>query len=305
MKTIFGPVPSRRLGLSLGIDLVPHKTCTLDCLYCECGPTTLHTFERKEYVDSELILDELRRVIRSNISFDWVTFSGSGEPLLNSKFGYIARSVRKIVGDRTALLTNSTLLPIPEVRKEAGEVTWILPSLDTARNETFIKLNRPVVNIDVKEIIESLRAFKKEYPKVTMSLEILFVKGFNDTEEELLELKRAIHYIEPDEVHLNTVVRPPSYRVSPVSYEFLVSVRDFFALENVKIIGVFEGSGGIDSFMEETLCEALKRRPLTLEDMERIVGDKKKVEEILKRLILVGRIEELYHDGKVFYKLVS
>jgi wyosine [tRNA(Phe)-imidazoG37] synthetase (radical SAM superfamily) len=258
--------------------------------------------ERREFFDPEYIVDEVRRLLDEKITFDWLTFSGSGEPLLNSKFGYIASRLKDLVGDRIALLTNSTLLFFDEIRKEAGYCNLVLPSLDTAIEETFLFLNRPTEGITVKDVIRGLHLFKKEYPEVKMFLEVLFVRDVNDKEEELVELRRAIEYIEPDEIHLNTVTRPPSYKVDPVDYSFMLEAKNFLGFKNITIIGKFRGTS-TDRLYEETLVESLRRRPLTLEGLAEVIGDRSIADELIKNLILKGAVEIISYGGKLFYRL--
>lgn len=158
-KYLFGPVPSRRLGLSLGVDLVPHKVCSFDCVYCECGRTTCHTVERKEYVLVSEVLRELEEFMQDPLPFHYITFSGFGEPLLNKGFKRVAEWIKEHVDRPLALLTNSSLLIYPEVRKEASLCDLILPSLDAVSQDVFERINRPVKGLKARDIVEALRLF--------------------------------------------------------------------------------------------------------------------------------------------------
>lgn len=302
MKYTFGPVPSRRLGLSLGVDLVGKKICSLNCLYCECGPTSNLTLSRREYVPANEVLNEFREVLRRSIEFDWVTFSGYGEPLLNSEFYTIAKVIKDMVGERLALLTNGTLFMFKDIRDEASVCDYVLPSLDAGSEETFQKLNRPYNGLTLGDLVKGIRSFKKEYPHIRMALEIVFVKGINDSEEELTEIKKKIEYISPDEVHLNTVVRPPAYKVEPVDFDFLLFAKDFIGHENTLILGL-PRLCSTRSIGEDILLSALKRRPLTYSDLISLLGNKERVESVVEKLEAEGILERVFFAGKAFYRL--
>ncbi|RPI46755.1 MAG: radical SAM protein, partial [Bacteroidetes bacterium] len=178
-KYIFGPVPSRRLGMSLGVDLVPHKVCSLDCVYCECGPTTKRTLDRKEYVLYGKVTEELDHFFIENPDPDFITFSGSGEPTLNTRIGDVLHFIKqKKPAIPVAVLTNGTLLGRKDVRDELMEADVVLPSLDAATPEVFRRINRPAHGLDLDEILEGLVSFRKEF-RGEMWLEIFIIPGFN------------------------------------------------------------------------------------------------------------------------------
>ena len=180
-KHIFGPVPSRRLGMSLGIDLVPHKVCSLNCIYCECGRTTDLTLERKEYIPFDEVITELKDYMNNNSVPDYITFSGSGEPTLNSRIGDIIEYIKGNYSDiKVAVLTNGTLFPDKKVRDELLKADLVLPSFDAASELAFKKINRPNSSINLDEYLNSLVEFKKEF-KGTIWLEILIIPGYNDS----------------------------------------------------------------------------------------------------------------------------
>ncbi len=206
-KHLYGPVNSRRLGLSLGVDLFPYNICSLDCIYCECGATKELTLERKEYVDTEEILKELSNYLKEKPELDYITFSGSGEPTLHSNLGKILKFIKNNFPQyKTALLTNSTLLK-REVREEIKDFDLIVPSLDGVSVEAFAKIDRPHLDIDIKEVIENIISLRKEQ-KGKMWLEIFLVPGINDNKGELQLFKNTIKKINPEKVQLNTLDRP-------------------------------------------------------------------------------------------------
>lgn len=216
----------------MGVDIIPSKTCTLDCIYCQVGRTMCKAIERKEYVAPDEILDELKEVLKSGIRIDYITLSGNGEPTLNSKLGEIIKGIKGISSLPVAVITNGTLLTDRNVREELLSADLVMPSLDAATQKTFQKIDRPHPSLKIENIIEGMVEFRKIYPirspaKDTMAgspniksgltsngasgqiwLEIMLVEGINDNQDELNALKTAVEKIEPDKVQLNTPVRP-------------------------------------------------------------------------------------------------
>lgn len=210
---IYGPINSRRLGLSLGINLTPCKTCSFDCVYCQAGRTTEQTCERKEYVEADRVLSALRSWLDEHKEaarkLSYVTVAGTGEPCLNIKFGEVIAGIKGLVHLPVAVITNSSLLIQPAVRKELLAADLVVPSLDAARQETFEKIDRPVPGIRAAEIIDALAEFRKEYTG-KIWLEVMLVRGFNDSKEDIVELKKAVERIKPDRIQINSPVRRAS-----------------------------------------------------------------------------------------------
>ena len=206
-KYLFGPVSSRRLGASLGIDLLPYKTCTLDCVYCECGGTTDLTLCRKEYVPANDVLAELDEVLQQGPALDYVTFAGSGEPLLHSKIGEIINWIKDhFPRYAVAVLTNGTLLQHNEVRAQLSRADLVVPSLDAVTETMFQKINRPHGNLNCREVISGLVQFRREY-RGEICLEIFIIPGMNDAPAELEQIRNVISSINPDRLQLNTLDR--------------------------------------------------------------------------------------------------
>jgi len=207
-KYLFGPVPSRRLGMSLGIDLVPKKVCSLDCVYCEVGKTTKLTIDRKEYVLYDRIINELEHYFDNNPDPDYITFSGSGEPTLNINIGEIISFVKHKRPDiPIAVLTNGTMLYDIDVRKAICKADVILPSLDAVTDVVFNKINRPHQDLKINKCIQGLLELRKEF-NGKIWLEIFILPDYNDSDNELYELKKWIIKINPDLIQLNTLDRP-------------------------------------------------------------------------------------------------
>ncbi|MDD2563217.1 MAG: radical SAM protein [Salinivirgaceae bacterium] len=236
-KYLFGPVPSRRLGMSLGVDLVPKKVCTLDCVYCEVGKTTKLTLDRKEYIKFDKVKEELIHYFNNNPDPDYITFSGSGEPTLNSRIGEMLQFIKQIKPNiPVAVLTNGTLFYDKKVREALLNADVVLPSLDAATNEVFMKINRPATNLTTDQYIQGLIDFRSEF-KGKIWLEIFILPDYNDTDHELSELKKVILKIKPDSIQLNTLDRPGTIsNLRGATREELQRISNLWKLDNVEII---------------------------------------------------------------------
>ncbi len=202
---LFGPVHSRRLGRSLGIDLVPVKTCSFDCVYCECGHTTLETIKRQEFFQLREVLSELKDYLSQFPELDFITFSGSGEPTLSTSIGQVIRFLKKSFPSyRVAVLTNGSLLWRPDVRDDLLPADVVLPTLSSVFESTFRKIQRPASGIPVAQVLEGLERFRKEYIG-EIWLEVFIIPGINTSQRELDGLRAAIERIRPDRVQLNTL----------------------------------------------------------------------------------------------------
>jgi wyosine [tRNA(Phe)-imidazoG37] synthetase (radical SAM superfamily) len=306
-KYLFGPVPSRRLGMSLGVDLVPRKVCSLDCVYCEVGKTTKLTTDRKEYILYDKVVAELEHFFTHNSDPDYITFSGSGEPTLNLRFADILRYIKqKKPGVPVAVLTNGTLLYDKKVREALKGADVVLPSLDAATEEGFQKINRPEPHLTVEKYIQGLIDFRHEF-NGKIWLEIFILPGYNDNEEELQALKQAILKINPDAVQLNTLDRPGTVAdLRAATAKELQQVIDFWKLNKLEIIAPAPQRKNIPSYhedIEQLIMGTILRRPCTLDDLIRISG--MNVNEINKYLDVLeaeNKIEAVRQERGVFYQ---
>jgi len=307
-RYLFGPVPSRRLGISLGVDLVPMKTCTLDCIYCECGRTTDLALDRKEYVPLDAVKTEYRHYLAHNRKPDYVTFSGSGEPTLNRHIGDIIRFVQsqdpKVP---VAVLTNGTLFAERQVRSELKEASVVIPSLDAATDKVFRKINRPHRQLDIDTMVNGLVRFRKEYAG-QLWLEVFILPGVNDTTVELTALKRAIEKIAPDRIQLNTLDRPGTISsLRGATRDELQRVIDFWKLDNLEIIAASPERKNIKSYRSDTetaIIETISRRPCTLDDLTKILG--MHISEINKYLDVLDaeeKIQTVEQERGIFYQI--
>jgi len=230
MKYIYGPVNSRRLGFSLGITLIPHKTCSFDCVYCQLGKTKDRTYERREYLKVEEIINELRSWFENNAgevkNLNYITLSGSGEPTLNIKIAELIAEIKKITSLPIAIITNASLLNVSLVRQGLLAADLILPSLDAVGPKVFEKIDQPHPDIKIDQIIEGLINLKKEFPG-KIWLEVMLVRGINDDLRQIKKLKEVIDKINPHKIQLNSPVRTTAEpNVFPVDRKKLEKIKE-------------------------------------------------------------------------------
>ena len=307
-RHLYGPVPSRRLGRSLGIDLVPHKICTYDCIYCQIGKTTERTLLRREYVPVGEILEEVGAFLQEEHSpVDYLSLGGSGEPTLHSKIRSIIEGIHALSVLPVAVITNGSLFYEQEVREDLLRADVVLPSLDAVSSEVFEEVNRPGPGFSIERVVEGLIQFRKIY-QGQIWLEILFCRGVNDTEQELLRMKEAIRQIRPDLIHLNTVVRPPSETwVAPLTVDEMEKIRAFFG-ERASIISEFDRHilPAPETEVKERILNILMRRPLSLSDLSQNMGlSKNELERCLKPLVEEGKVRIRSHQDSVYYEAVQ
>jgi wyosine [tRNA(Phe)-imidazoG37] synthetase (radical SAM superfamily) len=332
---VYGPVPSRRLGLSLGINIIPAKTCTLDCIYCQCGKTTKKTLERRSFFPVNDIIAAVRsavgpsscrprsafRVHRSSFIVpgrpptpvprppcpDFLTFSGEGEPTLNQDIGRIIRLLKREFSIPVAVITNSTLMPDPQVRRDLYAADLVVPSLDAADQRNFAKVDRCHRDLRVEDIIEGLKLFRRGY-RGRIWLEIMLVKGINDAVEHVVALRKAAWVIKPDRVQLNTIVRPPAEKFAkPLSHDDLEQVQCLFG-PNTDIIGearskVQSPRSKVPRLPDDAILATVRGRPVTELDLVCSLGvAPHEVEAALQRLLHANRIKQVDFQGKTFYE---
>lgn len=304
LRHIFGPLPSRRLGRSLGVDIIPKKTCSLDCVYCELGPTDKRALRRMEYIHAADVIDEVRTALSRPERIDTITFSGSGEPTLNSSLGTMIHMIKGFTSIPVAVLTNGTLMHLPEVRRDLMEADIVLPSLDAATEKSFEMVNRPHPQLRLKNMVEGMKLFRREY-RGQLWLEILLVKGVNDTDVEISALKRIVDEINPDKIQLNTVVRPPAMAdAHPVSRPVLETICSLLG-SNCEIIGCAEKNElPLSTHIEmDRVLSLLRHRAMTITELSSSLGAPP---GIIKRMLDELEDQDLIHsfefDGRHFFE---
>lgn len=301
---IYGPVPSRRLGLSLGVDLVPYKVCSYDCVYCQIGRTPETTLERRPYVTADIIASQLKQRLDAGARPDHITLGGSGEPTLNSDIKRIIKDIQRISNIPVALLTNGSLLNDPEVRKDICAADVVLPSFDACDAEIFLKINRPHKNIRFEDTAQGLIKFRQEY-KGLIWIEIFFVDGINADEETVKRYLPWMEKFRPDKIHLNTAVRPTAESgISPLSQVKLMAFAEILG-KNAEVVAAFSRpkTDQHTTDIRNGILHMLSRRPCTIDDMAAGLG--LQPNEILKYfdpLIAEKQVTTVNVKGRIFYQ---
>jgi len=269
---LFGPVPSRRLGRSLGVDLTPFKTCTLDCIFCQLGRTTNKTMDRKEYVPVAAVESELEAWIKEGGRADHITLAGSGEPTLHSQFGDILQFVRDRTAIPTAILSNGTLFWLPEVREAARHADIVKVSLSVWDQFSFDHVNRPHFELDLRKLMEGYRAFRDQF-QGKLWIEVFLIWGTNSVRRDVEKIAALVETISPDEIHLNTAVRPPTeeFALAMPRQEMEGLTRLFRPA--AKVTAEFSSDKSADvAVNESTILAMLKRRPCTARQIAEVFG---------------------------------
>jgi wyosine [tRNA(Phe)-imidazoG37] synthetase (radical SAM superfamily) len=291
MKYVFGPVPSRRLGRSLGIDLIPFKACTFDCLYCQLGPTETKTVEPRDEISIDEVMAELKAKLPSHP--DYITLSGSGEPTLYARIGELIDEIHAITDVPVAVITNGSLLWNEEVRNHLLKADVVMPSLDAGDEDTFQRVNRPHRGLTFQRLVEGLIAFRREYSGQYW-LEVLLLAGLTDSEAEVGKIAELAERIKPDRVQLNTCVRPGADKsAGMVGRDRLLSLAMLFSPRAEVIADYQTGPSATHGRAEkEEILEMLGRHPSTAEEMAAALGlHPTGVAECLEGLLHEGLVE--------------
>ena len=242
-KHVFGPVPSRRLGISLGVDLVVSKSCNLNCIFCECGATKKIQLERQRFKDMNEILNEIQSVLK-DIKPDYITFSGSGEPTLSLDLGNISKAIKEDLKykGKICLITNSLLLANEEVTKELEYIDLIVPTLNTLKQDIFEKIVRPDYRTSVDEIKKGFINLNNSNYKGKIWIEIFVLENINNSEENFIEIANFLNSenIRYDKIQLNTIDRVGAERdLKAISFDKILKAKKILeenGLHNIEII---------------------------------------------------------------------
>jgi len=304
MGQIFGPVPSRRLGFSLGVDTIPFKTCSLNCIYCQLGRTINKTIQRKEYIAADDILREIEEVLREGKRIDYITFSGSGEPTLNSEIRRMISRIKELTSIPLAILTNGTLLYRPRIREDLMEADLVIPSLDTVTQEIFEMVNRPHPSLKIEKVITGIDSFSQEF-NGKVWLEIMVVKGINDSLEEIEKAAQVIKQMNLEKIQLNTVVRPPAEEFArPLTAEDLKNIKTVLG-KKCEIIAEFKRATqkAYKRDVEKSILSMVKRRPVTLVDISHSLGlHRNEIIKYVETLEKKHQVKTEVHSGERYYR---
>ncbi len=307
VKYVYGPVASRRLGRSLGVDLVPFKTCTYDCIYCQLGRTTCQTIQRAEYVPVDAVLTELKAKLALGPKPDYIGLAGSGEPTLHARFGDLIDGIKHLTRVPVAVLTNGSLLWVPDVQDALIEADLVMPSLDAGDGPMFQRVNRPHREISFEGMVDGLAAFTARFRKLVW-LEVLLVEGLTGSAEEVQKIAALARRIRPGRVQLNTVSRPPAEATArPVPAERLAVLSKIFP-KTVEVISDASPPNPLPARLsavtDEEILDLLARRPCTPQGVA--AGLNLHLQEAAKRLhalMKTGKISALRKDDAVFYQV--
>jgi len=299
---LFGPVPSRRLGRSLGIDLVPFKTCSFDCIFCQLGRTTKKTIEREEYVSVAEVITELDTWLKDEGTADFITLAGSGEPTLNSGFGRVIEFARTATSIPVALLTNGSLLIDPEVRAQAAQANVVKVSLSAWDPLSLGHVNRPAPEIEFKRLVEGQRLFRNQF-QGELWMEVFLVWGTNATSRNIADIAELVKVIAPDKVQLNTAVRPPCEEYAyAVPEEHMRELAELFD-PPAEVVAEYSGDSSAKVHANEAdILEMLERRPCTLDQVCRVFGlHRNEAAKYLGKMTRTGQVIQHRTDGESYY----
>jgi wyosine [tRNA(Phe)-imidazoG37] synthetase (radical SAM superfamily) len=310
MKYIYGPVPSRRLGRSLGIDPIPSKTCNYQCIYCQLGKTTHFTNKRENFFPIKAIISEIKEAVKKNKGFfDYITFVGSGEPTLYKDLKVLIGEVKKLSKKPICVITNGSLLYDEEVRQALMFADVVLPSLDAGNEKLFIKINRPHPSLKFDEIIQGMIDFRNNY-EGKFWIEVMLIKDVNDHKEELIEIKQIIDVIKPDRIDFNIPIRPPTEKWVKVPNKSIISLLNeiFGEYNNIFFpeIGKFKF---YSKNFEKELIKIIERHPMRKEQILETFSSEKfpkvKILSQLKKLESQNKVRKIEYNNQIFYSLAG
>ncbi len=310
MKYVFGPVSSKRLGQSLGVDLLPPKSCTWNCLYCQLGKTRQFVTERQEFFPREEILKEIREALTVNTGLDWITFVGSGETMLYQGIGWLIAEVKKLTAVPVAVITNGSLLYLPEVREELLQADAVLPSLNAGSEALHAEIGRPAEGLTYRQHVEGLVAFRREYTG-QFWIEVMLLGGINDSDEALRDLAAVLKEINPDTVHIVLPTRPaPEHEIRLPSNERIE--RAIAILSEVTTV-VHPLKGNMDLRSAPDLLKAvtaiISRHPVQQRELQKAIadcfgGESEMEAAFMQELLATGQFKLVEHGGEPYWVMV-
>jgi len=307
MTHVFGPVSSKRLGQSLGVDLLPPKSCTWNCIYCQLGRTREYTLLRQEFYPPAEILSEIQEAVDSGAHIDWITFVGSGETMLYRGIGRLIDKVKKMTDIPVAIITNGSLFSLPEVRQEALRADAVLPSLNAGSEELHQKISRHAPGFTFRRHLEGLIAFRKEYTG-NLWVEVMLLGGVNDTDEALKDITGALAQIGPDMVHLVIPTRPSTEKDVLLPSEERIERAVALMQEVAAVVHPIKGSmdlSGTPDILEAVTAITL-RHPVQENELRKALEDRfsdspQKVGEVMKEMFATGRFSLITQGGEAYW----
>ncbi len=311
MKHVFGPVSSKRLGQSLGVDLLPSKSCSWNCVYCQLGRTKQFVTQRCEFFPKEEILEEILQAVETPNAIDWITFVGSGETTLYKGIGWLVRELKKVTSIPVAVITNGSLLHLPEVRQELLEADAVLPSLNAGSEELFDRIDRPAPGFSFQQHIDGLKRFRQEYSG-KLWVEVMLIAGLNDTDQALADLAAILVDIHPDTVHLVLPTRPAPDGFVGMPDEDRIRRAVFILSKAAPVIHPAKGEMEFSSAENilETVTGIAVRHPLQERELEAALGRlfpgmPAKVQEAMESMLESGRFEKVLQGDELYWVFKS
>jgi wyosine [tRNA(Phe)-imidazoG37] synthetase (radical SAM superfamily) len=303
-RYLFGPVPSRRLGRSLGVDLLCERRCSFDCVFCEVGATDVLTRERREYVPTAAVIAELHDWLREGGQADVITLAGAGEPTLHTGFGEVIDAVHAACRIPVALLTNSTLLGDADVRAAAARADIVKVSLSAWDDASMVALNHPAEGLTFAGLLDGLRVFCATY-RGRLWVEVLLVRGINDAPEQVARIAALTAGLKPEKVQLNTVVRPPAFETAEAVGEESLAALALLFTPPAEVIAPHRGGGAAKRELAEAgddLRAMLARRPCTAGDIAAVMGITPEAAMArAEALVAAGTVHHVEKDGVRYY----
>ncbi len=311
MNHVFGPVSSKRLGQSLGVDLLPSKSCTWNCVYCQLGRTKAFVTERREFFPKEEILAEILEAVASGKKIDWITFVGSGETTLYKGLDWLIAEVKKATAIPVAVITNGSLFCDPEVRRQLLDADAVLPSLNAGSQELFERIDRPAPGFSFEKHIEGLRLFRQEY-RGKLWVEVMLMAGLNDSEAALQDMANVLKEIHPDMIHLVLPTRPAPESFVGIPDEELVQRAVFIFSAAAPVLHPAKGEmtlGSAENLLD-TVASIASRHPLQERELEAALGklfggDAAKVRDATDELFASGRFDKVRQGGELYWIIKS
>lgn len=312
MKHVFGPVSSKRLGQSLGVDVLPSKSCTWNCIYCQLGRTKEYVTRRREFFPKEEVLAEIRTAVESGAVIDWITFVGSGETTLYRGLGWLIRETKKLTSIPVAVITNGSLLSEEEVRNELLEADAVLPSLNAGSPDLFERIDRPAPGFDYRRHIDGLVAFRKVY-RGKLWVEVMLIKGVNDTADALQDIAGVLREVKPDTVHIVLPTRPSTEPGVGLPEETGVARARLILSGVAQVVCPAKGSMSLKNTQDviETVSAITMRHPVQERELrhaldELVPDDPDQVERMIEAMLGSGRFKTLrLADGEIYWVQAS
>lgn len=304
MNYTFGPVPSRRLGYSLGIDIIPMKVCTYNCIYCQLFQTSKQQITRQSFFNKEDILTDIFESIKRFDNIDYLTFSGSGEPTLNSDLGWLIDKTKANTNKSTALITNGSLLWMDEVKDEIINIDLVMPSVDAVTPEIWTRINRPANGLEINKVLDGIKDFC-EFHNGIIWLEVMFTSGINDSEDEIQKIAKYVNSLKVNKVQINTVVRPPNENFAkPLNLEKLEKIATYFD-HDTEIISSFNKQVNKSDLNDKhkAILDLLKRRPCMAQEMSFSLGIS--LLELNKNLQTLENLSRVIRQETGYYQTVD